>query len=427
MDMLLFDLKPIGIGSLQTESLLSYISRIANVNSISLRDIITIIKKEYSYGSIKANRISLARYCNINGLGDFAKVFSDAISALSSNDDIRYLTMLTWMEVISARKLIRNSAAWCPYCYQEWSKQNKPIYIPLIWNIDAVEICIHHHIKLRKKCPHCKQSMDIFSANANPGYCANCNKWLGLDQWYEPVKHNDWDIWAYNNVDKLIAVAAYTDNPPKKEIISTNLKAIINSLVLRNQVSVARLSHLAGIPNNTMHEYYNGNSIPSLNALLKICKAVNVSLINFLTKDFLEIGFSPEMIDLNTKATKKQKKRTRPEDLDKIKKQLKEIYANIDARIPLSDVSGQIGVDEKTLRKYFPDLSKAITTKGKDEEREIKIRQLCTEVRDATLYLHSQGVYPSRRKVDELCSLKGINIYNEVKEVWENTKKELGY
>jgi|LSQX01.1.fsa_nt_gb transcriptional regulator with XRE-family HTH domain len=420
MDKLLFDLKPIGIGSNLTESMLSYISRVANANGISLRDVVSIIKDDFPQVSTKANKISLARYGAINGVNSLAKAFSDTINSLSLNNDVCFMTMLTWAEVISARKLIRDSAAWCSQCYQEWKKQKKTIYLPLIWSLNSVEICKLHRIRLRNQCPYCKQEMNVFLASANPGYCANCNEWLGLDQWYEH-SYTDWDIWAYDNVDNLIAVAAYTDNPPKKEIIATNLEAIVNKLVLRNQVSVARLSRLAGIPKNTMHEWYSGNSIPPLDALLKICKSVNVTLTNFLTRDLSAIDFSSAAIDFETIVNEKQKKRTGTGDLDKIRKHLEDICLDTDRYISLSDISKQIEVDEKTLRKHFPDLTKTIS----GEER--KIRQLCTEVKNATLKLHNQGVYPSRRKVDELCSLKGINTHDEVKKAWKKTKKELGY
>ena len=155
----LYHLEPIGIATDYTESFTSYIYRIAEAHSVrpgkllaSL--IIPNIDKEYMlsrsspYSGTSFNnslRSSVRKLNRINGLSNLAIKLVDAMKALVMRDDLELLTMLTWSNVITSRNLLRDLAAWCPFCFQEWKSKGQTIYSPLIWNLNIVKICKYHN------------------------------------------------------------------------------------------------------------------------------------------------------------------------------------------------------------------------------------------------------------------------------------------
>jgi len=55
------------------------------------------------------------------------------MQSLTMCDSLRFLTMLTWSEVIAVNKVVRRRKAWCPTCYDEWRQAHQVLYDPLLW------------------------------------------------------------------------------------------------------------------------------------------------------------------------------------------------------------------------------------------------------------------------------------------------------
>lgn len=108
--------------------------------------------------------------------------------------------MLTWSKVFPDRHLLRSLRAWCPYCYQEWRTNAQPIYEPLLWQLQVVNICPSHKLHLIEKCPLCHQTNIPLAWKSQPGYCSKCGIWLGYPLKSQPnyyknlvVHHRDYD------------------------------------------------------------------------------------------------------------------------------------------------------------------------------------------------------------------------------------------
>ena len=70
-------------------------------------------------------------------------------------------------------------------------------------------------------------------------------------------------------------------------------------------------------------------------------------------------------------------------------------------------VAKRLNHSPRELREHFPELNRAICGRRKDYYKvhhEKKILQLKDEIRQATLKIHSQGLYPSSRRVGSLLS-----------------------
>jgi hypothetical protein len=97
---------------------------------------------------------------------------------------------------------------------------------------------------------------------------------------------------------------------------------------------------------------------------------------------------------------------------------------------PMSQVAKKLGYDHSFLYKHLPDMCRAISDRSekyRTEQCEEKKRLLIREVRQATLEIHSQGIYPSQSRVRNLLAKPGTIRIPEALATWHVTLKELGW
>src|SRR5260221_9664144 len=122
----LYHLEPVGIGTPFVESLTSYVTRLAEAHCVSLRNLIThellpLYGRSYLPRTTDDNNTSALWKDSptLNGINPSTRDFVRVLEQLTLHDNLRFLTMLPWAEVLSCRYLVRRTKAWCPFCYQE--------------------------------------------------------------------------------------------------------------------------------------------------------------------------------------------------------------------------------------------------------------------------------------------------------------------
>ena len=114
----------------------------------------------------------------INGMRDMTRSLVDALENLTLRQDLKFLSCLTWKEIIKERGLFRQNKAWCPQCFEQWQIEKQPIYEPLLWSFKDVNFCLQHHCPLCDRCPHCDSQQRAIANNSRLGYCDRCKQWL---------------------------------------------------------------------------------------------------------------------------------------------------------------------------------------------------------------------------------------------------------
>ncbi|WP_442949906.1 TniQ family protein [Nostoc sp.] len=89
---------------------------------------------------------------------------------MTLRNDLQFLTLLTWSELLPSNNLLRSIRAWCPTCYEERRTTSQLVFEHLLWSLDVVKVCPHHHQKLSQKCPHCCQTNYLLAWRSRPGY-----------------------------------------------------------------------------------------------------------------------------------------------------------------------------------------------------------------------------------------------------------------
>jgi len=250
----LYSLEPIGIGTPETESLTSYVSRLAEAHSVRVRELVVhellpFLGRPHLADARNANLLT-AFWRNetraLNGTRTLARKLVQALEALTGRCDLRFLTLLTWSEVLPRRQLQKPTRAWCPACFEEWRQSGRFAYDPLVWTLAPVTFCPQHRQPLRVVCPFpdCRRPSPWLSSRSRPGCCARCGRWLGnpgthgasvegerLAQDERSQAH----VWTYHAIAELIASAPSLPEPPRRENLVRGLQRSLRHVARRQR------------------------------------------------------------------------------------------------------------------------------------------------------------------------------------------------
>ncbi len=496
----LYALEPVGVGTPYVESLTSYIARLAETHSVPtgmlvLHELAPFLKEGYTFQSKDGgiDQIFANQTKALNGMGTWVIKLIPALESLTLRNDLKSLTMLNWAEIIPQRNLLHSVRAWCPICYENWHKNEQIIYEPLLWSLNEIKVCIHHNQHLCTKCPHCQKENRLLAWDSRPGYCSKCRKWLGISQENissEPVQLTEteieWQNWVTKNLGDLIASALNLSSPPKEKIHET-LSACVNIIASGN---VAAFAKQIGRGRTQTHRWCIGKSLPTIDTLLDICFQLQISLLDFLTKevsitDFdnlhipkLEepirtvrssykivntptevlqtlktaltenpppslteivkrLGYQKTSVlyyhssDLSKAIATRYAEYQKSEKVDKLKLILEEILANQEYPPPsMQEVAERFGTNFHNLKKHCPELcckiSSRYATYCKDESKK-RIGILRQEIRQVALKLNAEGIKPTNSRISESLKTPVAILQKEAITIAKEIRHELGW
>lgn len=412
----LYALEPLRMGTLHVESLTSYMARLAEAHSVSLRslvkqELLPLLKREYlsnsSFHCLDSFWVEAARA--LNGTGVLAKDWARSLECLTLRRDLQFLTLLPWATVLTQQRLLRLTRAWCPDCFTEWQTAGQPIYEPLLWNVNTVSVCSRHQRSLLERCPYpdCRATLSVLASHLRPGYCSKCSRWLGVADDPSPISWTSeqwrWQNWVAETVGELLThnmdltITPHLGNIP--DLITAAREQIADG-------SMQNLEKRLQLSRRTVNAWRSGKQIPQLESLLRLCYCCGISLYDLFTSQHfgrlhlgkLKIHSLPDIPN----PTGNRRHRI-PMDLVSIRQSLENVLAQEEQPPPsMRTVAKHLNHSPRELREHFPELNRAISKRRKDYykvRREQKILQLKEEIRQATRKIYSQGLYPSSHRV----------------------------
>ena len=433
----LYHLPPVGVGTPFVESLTSYIARLAKSHSVFpgillSKEIVPLVPKVYRSTNLFGTRNLTGA---VNGTGTMALDLLQALETLTLRNDLPFLTLISWTNVLPQRKLLRPVRAWCPVCYEDWRSTKQIIYEPLIWSIEALTLCPLHRKRLHFQCPHCRCQLPPLAAYSQPGYCSKCLKWLGISFHSEQSDSKAlgeeelvWQIFVSDSIGELLAAAPHLPQPLLRERVAQALCTYVAKVTEGNIAAFARLLQ---IPKNKVWMWHSGKVLPQLNVLLKVCYCLRTSVLNFLTKDLVEENlnlmttlFPIQLLDQLTQPPPVESR------LNRVQRLLEGVLQRDEQQPPpMTEVAKRLGHDKRVLRRRFPELCRAISARYleyKKEARAERIKQCCEEVQQAVKQLYTQGLYPSEANVSKLLARPGCFRDKEVRAALEEARRQLG-
>jgi TniQ len=413
----LYPIPPVGIGTPYVESLTSYISRLAVAHHLSFgtlyeRLLIPTLNKAYlttpshlSPGSTLIGSFR-SRIKNINGIGKLAHEWAGMLEALTLRNDIQSLTLTKLSHVTPHWELLRTFQAWCPACYEEMLQAKQIIYQPLLWTINAVNICARHGRPLVDHCPHCSRQILPLTRRVQIGFCSRCGYWLGEHQGIQvtvgtPIEEDEraWRLFVTKSVGDLLAALAHMNDMPTKEKV---MEALHECIAISTGGVITQFAKLIGSSTATVSESHRGKFRIPLSGLLKICYCLDLSIMDFLMGKNAILKSKINVKELPNAAYVVRNHRTpRPFDRRKAEMELGN-FLNVEPPVSMAEAARRIGVHHRDLYRIFPELCRKISVRYKNYQQELyRIERVKREeeVRRAVIYLYSQGIYVSPRPV----------------------------
>jgi AraC-like DNA-binding protein len=303
----LYHLSPIAVGTPWVESLTSYLARLAEAHSISCGMLLKCLllpcvpKVQWRCqveGKRSPTGVATAPYGAyfINGLGVSPGLWVRAVEAMTCCRNMECLTMLKWRHVFSYQGLLRKHRAWCSACFEDWSNSGKPIYEPLAWALRPSSACPTHRQALSQVCPNCHRRMPVLSGTLRVGCCSRCKKCLragGRDHSEtSPTLRGGPDedacLWMSRAIGDLLAASLSLGDPPTPTLMRQNIQYCIDKVAGGNLCGFARF---AGVSPQGIDDWMDGNTVPQIEAFLKICCRSGIPVLRAVLGDLLVEDF----------------------------------------------------------------------------------------------------------------------------------------
>jgi ribosomal protein S27E len=429
----LYGLVPCGMRTIWTESLTSYINRLAWTHKVSGGELVAqelVPRLRSDHPSYQLTVFCRYAAMSLNGNGELARTYSTLLEELTGRPDLSSLSLQSWIGNLSSRGQLQRRPVWCPACYEEWREQGLPIYQPLLWQYQVVTLCPEHKQSLEMWCPQCHKPQSVIATNRfQPGACTQCGAWLGTPTGVQLKQANDdevvWQQWVLHVLEELYGASSCLEPPQWKRFFAGM------AVCLQEPGAVFRLKRLTGVHKTFLRYSLNNldephSYAPSLKTILKFCYACDVTPLQIMSNQLASIK------TLVQKRTPRRAWSHRPviERIDR-QKCLELMQAIIDGKeepISLRQVAKRLGYGDRTLAYNFPQECALIIKQVREYrklQQEQRRHQICTQVRQAVMRLHAQGIYPSRNRLDSLLPA-GWMRKPEAKMTWQEVLRELG-
>ena len=283
----LFSLEPVAVETPYTESLSSYLHRLAQAHCLTsqklvMGEIAPLILKDEDKSELLSQNLSHLlgnrdAKPNINGMREMTGKLITILEELTMRQDLRFLTLLSWKGMIYDKGLFRNYRAWCPCCWEEWKQENKTIYEPLLWS-------------LIEECPHCGSRLPAMARLSPAGFCSRCYGWLGQE-----IKGEE-EIEKYRvNIQGISELIAFTPQLGYKPIpIELTRKLQLILLVFEQAIGkdLKLLGDLQGIMESLRIASTRNQSQPYhlVKLIIPVCEKAKISVSQLFGSDFKELG-----------------------------------------------------------------------------------------------------------------------------------------
>jgi hypothetical protein len=433
----LYSLSPIGVGTPMVESLTGYIARLAEAHCVSTGLLYwKEIKALAGKGNIFSFRVTGdGGYSThtINGHGSPAADFVRVMEVLTGRRDLRYLTLLTWAQVLPGHSLLRRWRAWCERCFQGWLQAKQPIYEPLLWTMHAVKICPYHRCKLRDACPHCAHRLGPLDWRSRPGYCSRCEGALvagdQASSSQEPAGAElMWATWVATAFGELISAAPRIASPPTKDRLAQTIGDCVERTSSGNDSAFARIMQVG---RGDVSRWRRGKALPRLPLLLNMAFRVGAQFVDFLlgspecvsSRGFLRTApLEPDRSPRRT--TIHYRRMNEPEVFQAL-----QLALNENPPPSVTQAMKRISYSEVTVRRHFPDLCGDIAKHYAEYrvKRAIERKaQAAEEVKRLAYELHANGIALARRHMRPLLTSSDYLNLEEGRAALRAVRQELG-
>ena len=426
----LFPVELRGVGTVDIESLGSYIHRLAYTHGVTARSLIH----------------DVFLWCKEDGLEftedkDGPRATDDLSAYVRPNETTKEAIQI--FEHVTGRKDLASGTfiavndafdrssgmyiskfRWCPVCMQEFERAGDEGYFKLIWHLKSITHCNIHGAKLISKCPHCNSYQKTFGHKTECVKCQNCNGSLSGDVNTDDVA-SSWELQGSDLIDLVESIARNAEltfpADGVREVVSHHFDIAWES---KKELEFWKL-----LPRDESIRIADGTMPVTLKTARKVAYKFGMKLSDLLMgvikeiSGMLDVSWTDQLPE-DLKPKKRKKNHNRENILEHILNMIDENRKR--QPHPLKAVAEVVGVSTGYLHYHFPIIAKKIT----DSYKEWQAEQLILNRRKAkavALQLltdgKAEGIIISRkqalRTLREATDLPKHVLRNAINEVYE--------
>lgn len=413
-------LEPIGIGTPLVESLSSYVSRIAQFHTLSVKDMV----KGYfqpELASIRRleknadkSKLTVKEMC---GAGKSAQEWVRVLDEKIHRFPFRQMTMLPFAEFFSPTALICPERMWCPHCYEEWKKVEAIIYEPLLWSLHNVKCCGIHKIPLECRCQKCGSSMGTATPIINPGHCDACGAWLGGDPSIIVETQNTGVEAA---LMKMLTLASDLDCRDNSKLVSELLDNLVEKRMRLD--GVPAFSTLLNISPEAIRNWITGDAPPTISQFLKICSQFNLELEDVLMQT-VNFDVQSEKVVVTTVEVQN----VSSVNWDAIYAMMEDMLADKAPLMRIIDIARYHNCHQDWIRGRFPELADSLELRIKEKEETkntVAQTELIDKIDEIVAHFINSNTFPTKLVVYQMVHADGIWMHNMIKARYFEMKRK---
>ena len=190
----------------------------------------------------------------------------------------------------------------------------------------------------------------------------------------------------------------------------------------------SRLAELAGLARGQLARWLRRSCTPTLQSILEFCYVCNVTPLQVLRGNLTPLK---RVVQEGTPYRLPRARRPfRPVDRERCLERIQAVLSGREEPVGYVQIAKQLGYRKSVFEYHFPQECALLTKQIKAyrrQRKEQRIARVQEEVRQATLAIHAQGLYPSQNKVADLLSDPNLLFQPEAKTTWRAQCRELGW
>lgn len=387
----LYVLQPLGLSTIETESLTSYVRRLAAAHVVSPSTLLRLeVLEPHRRSAGQRHHVLAPVLCteSINGARRSTRILVGALEELTGVSSVRETCLLDRDRAVCFEGAFRHFRAWCPECLADGTPYDR-----LLWSFSAIKTCVRHERSLEDRCPRprCGKPNRPWHRAASPDGCPFCGEKL------ESTAQGS--IHAEPAADELVLrdllALLLTGSAVTPDVIARGAAALLDGRTW------SEVTQMTGVSRTTLCGIRRQSLRPNVDVLMRLLAASGESATDFLTHPVRPI-VTRHLPAVKSSTTPRGRVLVHPPAV--LGRALRDALGP-EGQIPSAKhFAREHATTVDRLRKSWPDLVKALGRAFREQERRRRTAREAQEValvREAVFTARRNGA-ASRRTVEKL-------------------------
>lgn len=284
----LLRVEPMGLGTVDIESITSYVARLAQAHSTSIPVLLSTAVRRTHQNNTTLNYVCTRPISeSVRPTATAANMVETLAEATGTpRSTLQSMTFLALRGVVSRWATdFSQEPRWCPLCLEEWRIGGTPQYFKLQWQLRGVESCPIHRCQLQNRCPSCGATQNSHRGRQLLGYCSSCTSTLSS------TPSSDTEASMPSGHSELIQLVEHIATHPGQFFPASGTSNIVRSLYDEAWRKGTLEDMFTRLSKNDCRDLVYGMYSPSLSLAVHVSRSLGIPLVRLLLGNIEGVSF----------------------------------------------------------------------------------------------------------------------------------------